>query len=114
MIPSLSGTNHIARPASRREFLRCAGAGFGGLALAALMARDGITGTTARCATDNPLAPRSPHLRPRVRSVIFCFMDGGPSHLDLFDPKPQLKQLAGKPLPASFTKPMTAMGSTAD
>ncbi len=41
-------------------------------------------------------------------------MDGGPSHLDLFDPKPQLHKLAGKPLPSSFAKPMTAMGSTAN
>jgi hypothetical protein len=103
---------HVARPTSRREFLLRAGAGFGGLALAALLARDGFGGPAGRCA--NPLAPRAPHLPARARSVIFCFMDGGPSHIDLFDPKPQLKKLAGKPLPDSFTKPMTAMGSTAD
>ena len=46
--------------------------------------------------------------------MIWCFLDGGPSHLDLFDPKPELAKLAGKPLPASFEKPMTAMGVTAD
>jgi hypothetical protein len=45
--------------------------------------------------------------------VIFCFMDGGPSHIDLFDPKPALGRLAGKPLPPSFPRPMTAMGVTA-
>jgi hypothetical protein len=115
MIPfSLSRSNHISRPASRREFLLRAGAGFGGLALTALLARQTVAGTAARCAAANPLAPRAPHLPARARSVIFCFMDGGPSHIDLFDPKPQLKRLAGKPLPASFEKPMTAMGSTAD
>ncbi|HWG47596.1 MAG TPA: DUF1501 domain-containing protein [Gemmataceae bacterium] len=115
MIPSLlPQRSHIATPTSRREFLRCAGAGFGGLALAALLAREASAGTAARCAVVNPLAPRPPHLPARARSVIFCFMDGGPSHLDLFDPKPQLKKLAGKPLPASFPRPMTAMGSTAN
>ncbi len=104
----------MATPTSRREFLRRAGAGFGGLALAALLARDAPAETAARCAAANPLAPRPPHRPARARSVIFCFMDGGPSHIDLFDPKPQLHKLAGKPLPSSFAKPMTAMGSTAD
>ncbi len=63
--------------------------------------------------TYNPLAPRQPHFAPRARSVIWCFLDGGPSHIDLFDPKPQLNKLDGQPLPASFDRPMTAMGKTA-
>jgi hypothetical protein len=113
ILPSVARTNHRLQPTSRREFLRRAGAGFGGLALAALLARDAAAGTSARCAANNLLAPRPPHLPPRARSVIFCFMDGGPSHIDLFDPKPQLKKWAGKPLPSSFARPMTAMGSTA-
>jgi len=104
--------NHIARPASRREFLLRAGTGFGGLALAALLARD-AAGSSERCAASNPLAPHAPHFPARARNAIFCFMDGGPSHIDLFDPKPLLKKLAGKPLPSSFPRPMTAMGSTA-
>jgi hypothetical protein len=104
---------HTARPTSRREFLLRAGAGFGGLALAALMARDAAGAPAARSAANDPLAPRSPHFPARARSVIFCFMDGGPSHIDLFDPKPLLKKMAGKPLPPSFPRPMTAMGSTA-
>jgi hypothetical protein len=98
---------HFERPSSRREFLVRAGAGFGGLALAALLARDRL----ARAA-DNPLAPRLPHFRPRARSVIWCFMDGGPSHIDLFDPKPALRKLAGQPLPPSIARPTTAMGVT--
>ncbi len=111
---SLPRSNHVSRPTSRREFLLRAGGGFGGLALAALLARDASAGTAARCAAANPLAPKPPHFPARARNVIFCFMDGGPSHIDLFDPKPALKKLAGKPLPSSFEKPMTAMGSTAD
>ncbi len=49
----------------------------------------------------------------KAKSVIWCFIDGGPSHLDLFDPKPTLQKLAGQPLPASFPRPETAMGKTA-
>jgi hypothetical protein len=95
-------------PSSRREFLLRAGAGFGGLAFASLLAAD-----TARGAAAGPLAPKQPHFPARAKSVIFCFMDGGPSHIDLFDPKPALNRLSGKPLPPSFARPMTAMGATA-
>lgn len=56
------------------------------------------------------LVPPRPHLRPRARSVIFLFMEGGPSHLDTFDPKPDLQRLAGKPIPESFGEVITAMG----
>ena len=48
-----------------------------------------------------------------AKSVIWCFLDGGPSHIDLFDPKPELTKLAGQPLPDSFERPITAMGTTA-
>jgi hypothetical protein len=102
----------VTLPASRREFLLRAGGGFGGLALAALMARDRARAMTGE-AFRNPLAPRRTHHTPRVQSVIWCFLDGGPSHLDLFDPKPALARLAGKPLPPSIPRPMTAMGNTA-
>ena len=61
----------------------------------------------------NPIAPRPPQFPARAKSVIWCFMDGGPSHIDLFDPKPALTKLAGKPLPGSFERPVTAMGKTA-
>lgn len=96
---------HAAARTSRRQFLARAGAGFGALAFAALQrSQASTTSSTAH----------APHHRPRARSVIWCFMDGGPSHLDLFDPKPQLARLAGKPLPDSFVRPMTAMGVTAN
>jgi hypothetical protein len=99
--------NNIDYPHSRREFLRRAGCGFGAVALAALM-RD-----TALAASDNASpASRAPDHRPYARNVIFLFMEGGPSHLDTFDYKPLLNQLAGQSLPPSFKAPLTAMGET--
>jgi hypothetical protein len=87
-----------------------AGAGFGGVALASLLARESPAGSPQ---TDIDHAAPAPHFAPRARSVIWCFLDGGPSHIDLFDPKPALEKLAGQPLPDSFERPMTAMGRTA-
>src|SRR5688500_13093493 len=100
--PSGSAT----RPASRREFLRRAGGGFGLLALTSLLGRDGLLAAESplphAARLDNPLAPQAPHFAPRARNVIFLFMSGGPSHVDLFDPKPELIRLAGQPIPESF------------
>src|SRR5437773_1601525 len=94
------------RPTSRREFLRRAGGGFVILALASLLDSDGLLAAepTAKeqSPVTSPLAPRPPHFAPRARSVIFLFMSGGPSHVDLFDPKPDLIRLAGQPIPESF------------
>jgi hypothetical protein len=91
-------TNHPVSIGSggttRREMLcRCAN-GFGGLALAYLLA-----GKQQAQAAENPLAPRPPHYRPKAKSVIFLFMDGGPSQMDTFDPKPRLRQDHGRPIP---------------
>ena len=96
---------------SRRDFLQRAGGGFGALALASLLARESSGGTDGR--PHNLLAPRPSHFTPRARAVIWLFLDGGPSQIDLFDPKPKLEELAGKPLPDSFKRPVTAMGRTA-
>ncbi len=97
---------HIVRPQNRRDFLEMTGMGFGALALQALL------GQSAQGAEDRDLwRPHTgPHHKPRAKSVIFLFMEGGPSHLDLTDPKPLLNELAGKPLPESFGKVITAMG----
>jgi hypothetical protein len=96
-------TGPDTRPTSRRDFLRRAGGGFGLIALAALLERDGLlTSDAAENVPVNPLAPRRPHHRPRAERVIFLFMSGGPSHLETFDPKPELHRLAGQPLPDSF------------
>ena len=96
---------------SRRDFLRQAGGGLGALALAALLAQDS---PAAGKKTIHSIAPKKPHHEIRAKSVIWLFMDGGPSHIDMFDPKPTLAKYAGKPLPASFKKPQTAMGVTAN
>src|SRR4051812_20830861 len=78
---------------ARRHFLQACGVGLGKLALAGLLnesrAESGV---------------RKPHFAPRVKRVIHLFMAGAPSHLDLFDPKPELKKLEGKPLPPSVIK----------
>src|SRR5487761_556516 len=92
---------HHEQPRSRRDFLLRAGGGFGALALASLLGDEARATVTASAA--NPLAPRAPHFAPRANSVIWCFLDGGPSHIDLFDPKPALPRLDGQPLPDSFT-----------
>jgi len=85
---------------TRREFLWEAGAGFTGLALAGLMARDGVLPRIQAAPTPggfvNPLAPRQPMRTARAKSVIFLFMYGGPSHVDTFDHKPALYPLDGK------------------
>lgn len=75
---------------SRRDFLARSAHGFGAMALWDLLLRDGHA------------AASLPHLAPRAKNVIFIFMMGGPSHLDLFDPKPKMAALHGQPMPASL------------
>jgi uncharacterized protein (DUF1501 family) len=83
--------------------LRHAGFGFGAWALLDLMTREGRIASAAS-GPENPLAAKPPHFPARARSVIFLFMQGGPSHIDTFDPKPALNRLHGQPLPPSVTK----------
>src|SRR5262245_4938823 len=80
---------------TRREMLRTSACGFGQAMLAALAAQRAAAGAGAPV---NALAPKPPHIRPRAKRVIFLFMWGGPSHVDLFDPKPRLNVDSGKPL----------------
>jgi uncharacterized protein DUF1501 len=102
---------------SRREMLRRAGLGFGTWALLDLLTRDGRLPAAPAARPGNPLAARPPHAPPGAKHVIFLFMQGGPSHIDTFDPKPLLNKLHGKPLPPSvveglrlqFTKPDAAL-----
>jgi hypothetical protein len=82
-------------PIDRRTLLRQAGCGFGALALAALWAQGELPG--AEHVGADPLAPKPPHFRPRARNVIFLYMDGGPSQVDTFDPKPRLNAEHGQP-----------------
>ncbi len=86
---------------TRREFLWQTGAGFGAVALAGMLEKDGFFSRSAHAAEKpaefvNPLAPRPPHFAPRAKAVIFLFMYGGPSHVDTFDYKPDLFKLDGK------------------
>jgi len=94
-----SGRPDPAGPSSRRAFLCESGGGFAALALTWLLAQD-----EARAGTRpvSPLAPRPPHFPAKAKRVIYLFMHGGPSHLETFDPKPDLQRLGGKPLPESF------------
>src|SRR5437870_6925297 len=88
-------------PLSRREVLSRVGSGFGLLALADLLAAEAPAAVADRAA--HPYAVRPPHHTPRANRCIFLYMPGGPSHVDLFDPKPRLQTDNGKPLP--FEKP---------
>jgi uncharacterized protein (DUF1501 family) len=81
--------------------LRYAGFGFGTWALLDLLTRDGLL--AANRASNDPLASKPPHFPARAKHVIFLFMQGGPSHIDTFDPKPLLNKLHGQPLPESAT-----------
>src|SRR5262245_45560572 len=107
---------HIKPLHSRREFLARAGCGFGALAFSYMVGRDGFAARAANVPIDalKPLAQRPPQFAAKAKSVIWLFMEGGPSHLDLFDPKPALQKLAGQPMPASFGKVITAMGTASN
>src|SRR6185437_10212545 len=87
-------------PLSRREMLTRCGGGIGAIGLAALL------GTGSRGIADTskpPLSPRPPHFKPRAKRIIHLWMNGGPSQVDTFDPKPALKKYAGQ-RPASTAK----------
>src|SRR6478672_5159651 len=103
-----SSTGSESSVSSRRKFLTRCGSGLGALALLELLDRSkAVAGT-------NPLAARAPHFPPKAKSVIWLFMEGGPSHIDLFDPKPELDRLAGQPMPESYGKVITAMGTASN
>ena len=91
---------------TRRQALQNSAAGFGSLAMAALL-NDAALGETSSL---DPLAPRAPHLPARAKRVIFLFMSGGPSQVDTFDYKPLLTRDDGKPIP--FAKPKVQFNST--
>lgn len=88
---------------TRRQMLRASSAGFGGLALSAMLTEQAL-------AAANPLAVKQPHFAPRAKQVVFLFMHGGPSQVDTFDYKPLLNRDSGKPLP--FAKPRVVSAET--
>ena len=85
---------------SRRGFFRSCAAGLETAALFSLLERDGLAAT----ARENPLAPKKPHFPAKAKNVIFLFMEGAPSQLDLFDPKPALEKIHGQAMPESLIK----------
>jgi hypothetical protein len=92
-MPHRLNPEHLAL--TRRELLERCGMGYGALALGGLLA-----GSASASSRVNPLDSRPPHFAARARQVIHIFMNGGPSHVDTFDPKPMLTRYAGKKLPA--------------
>jgi len=89
---------HHWNVSNRREFFSRAGSGLGAIALGSMLA-------------EGAESLQKPHFPVKAKSVIWLFMEGGPSHIDLFDPKPKVNELSGQPMPASFGKLVTAMGT---
>ena len=93
--------NHPIAGISRRELLATSGLGFGSLALAGMLQQNNLLAKTGGM-TD--LSPRVGHSRPKARAVIQLFQNGGPSQMDMFDPKPELTKRAGEPLPMEWER----------
>ncbi|MEO2021411.1 MAG: DUF1501 domain-containing protein, partial [Pirellulaceae bacterium] len=97
--------DQFLRRETRRHFFRDCGLGIGKIACASLLAGDmGQAALAAETAAVNPTAARKPHFPARAKRVIYLFMAGAPSQLELFDHKPKLAELEGKPIPASVIK----------
>ena len=90
----------LLRARTRRHFFQDCGVGLGGIALASLLNEN----LFAETAPANPLAPKKPHFPAKAKAVIYLHMAGSPSVLDLFDHKPQLNELNGKPCPESYIR----------
>lgn len=84
---------------SRRELLRRSGMGFGALALHHLLGKELHAESPGGGLGVNPLSPRLPHFAAKAKHVIHIFANGGPSHVDTFDPKPSIQKYAGQPMP---------------
>lgn len=89
---------------TRRQFLGRCGMGMGALGLASLMQASGLLASTLETGQVSPLSPKTPHFPARAKRIIHLFMNGGPSHVDTFDPKPSLDRYAGKLLPMDNLK----------
>jgi hypothetical protein len=88
---------------ARRNFLCTTASGIGTLALASLLKDDGLLAADPVEAA-NPLAPKRPHFAPKAKQCIMIYLEGAPSQIDLFDPKPKLNELHGQKLPDSMTE----------
>jgi hypothetical protein len=95
-----------AQSLTRRDLLRRSGAGFGMLGLAGVLGGEGLLAQSASAATGAggapaALSPKAPHFAPKAQRVVHLFMNGGPSQVDTFDPKPLLDKYHGQPLPST-------------
>src|SRR5467141_2321052 len=84
---------------TRREFLQRTGMGFGALSLASILGTNMSAEAVGTAKSLSPLAPKSPHFPVKAKAVIHIFAEGGPSHVDTWDPKPELAKFADKTLP---------------
>jgi hypothetical protein len=102
--PNSQFANRNLQSQTRRHFFSQCGVGLGAIALNQLLERDGVAAPTPAVKFDpaNPLAPRPGHFAPKVKNVIYLFMAGAPSQLELFDDKPKLRELHGQPPPKSL------------
>jgi Protein of unknown function (DUF1501) len=97
---------------TRRNFLARCGMGMGAVSLAALFGEPSLLLPSANAATNvNPLSPKAPPFPGRAKRVVHFFLNGGPSHVDSFDPKPSLEKYAGQPLPGEYIKTERKTGS---
>src|SRR4051794_35877945 len=84
---------------TRRELLCRAGMGMASLGLAGMLASESSGAIAPGSPGLSPLTPKKPHFPGKAKRIIHLFMNGGPSHVDTFDPKPALAKWAGKPIP---------------
>ncbi len=89
---------------TRRDFLCRCGMGMGALSLAGLLGEAGLFSKVKAAESTNPLAPKASQFAAKAKRVIHFFLNGGPSHVDTFDPKPELARYSGKPLPIEYIR----------
>ena len=94
----------VLKAATRRHFFKRGGLGIGGIALASLLNEKAFQTAAQAGDTPDPLAVRKPHFAPKARNIIYLFMAGAPSQLDLFDYKPKLNELNGQRIPEEIIK----------
>jgi hypothetical protein len=102
-VKDVNDRNEWLKTITRRHFFRQSGFGIGGMALLSLL-DERLFAAAAEGAERSPLSPKPPHFAPRAKSVIYLFMAGAPSQVDLFDEKPKLRQYDGQAIPEEFVK----------
>ena len=109
----MSNNAHLL--STRRHFLAQNAMGIGGVALAWLLQREGLLAKPVKPnleAAAQTLLPKQPHHAPRAKAMISCFMQGGPSQMDICDPKPQLDEWAGRDFPEKIKYDNAAQASS--